>query len=282
LAPRAIWKGHIKFDELTCPVALYTAASTSDRVSFHTLNRKTGHRVRRQYVDEDTGKPVEAEEQVKGYDAGRGKFVILEPEEIAQAVPDSDKTLSVETFVTCEDVDTVYFDKPYYVAPSEPSAAKAFAVIREGLRAKGVAALAKSVLFRRVRTVLFRADGPGLVAHTMHFNYEIRPANDVFDEIPDLKIKGEMLDLAKYIIGTKKGEFNPAEFHDRYDAALAELVKAKMEGRKIEAPKARPEGQVVDLMEALRRSAEAGKTAKKTPAKSRKATDDTPARRKAS
>ncbi len=280
MAPRAIWKGHLKLDELTCPVALYSAASTSERISFHTLNRKTGNRVRRQYVDEDTGKPVETDEQVKGYETSPGKFIILEPEEIAQAVPDSDKTLSIDAFVSSDDIDTVYFDKPYYVAPSEPAAEKAFAVIREGLRARKVAALATSVLFRRVRTVLIRAQGPGLVANTMNFDYEIRAAEDVFEDIPYLKVKGEMLDLAKYIIGTKKGEFNPAEFTDRYDAALAELVKAKMEGRKISAPKPRAEGKVVDLMEALRRSAEAGKApAKKAPAKSRKTAEETPARK---
>lgn len=284
MAPRAIWKGHIKLDELTCPVALYSAASTSERVSFHTLNRKTGHRVRRQYVDEETGKPVEADEQVKGYETSRDRYVLLEPEEIAQAVPESDKTLSVDAFVQCKDIDTVYFDKPYYVTPSEPSAEKAFAVIREGLRAKNVAALATSVLFRRVRTVLIRPYGLGLVANTMNFDYEIRDAEEVFEDIPDLKIKGEMLDLAKYIIDTKKGEFDPAQFDDRYDAALAELVKAKMEGRKIEAPKPRPEGKVVDLMEALRRSAEAsgkaGKAAaKKTPAKARKQAEEAPKRK---
>ena len=157
-------------------------------------------------------------------------------------------------------------------------------MIREGLRAKNVAALATSVLFRRVRTVLIRPYGLGLVANTMNFDYEIRSAEEAFEDIPELKIKGEMLDLAKYIIGTKKGEFDPAEFDDRYDAALAELVKAKMEGRKIEAPKPRPEGKVVDLMEALRRSAEAsgkaGKAAaKKAPAKGRKQAEEAPRRK---
>ena len=263
-------------------MALYSAASTSERVSFHTLNRKTGNRVRRQYVDEETGKPVEADDQVKGYETGRDQLIILEPEEIAQTVPESDKTLSVDTFISSAEVDTLFFDKPYYVAPSDAAAEKAFGVIREGLRSKGMAALATSVLFRRVRTVLIRPEGPGLVANTLNFEYMIRPANEIFDEIPDLKIKGEMLDLAKYIIETKKGEFDPSTFDDRYDEALAELVKAKMEGRKIEAPKPRAEGKVVDLMEALRRSAEASGKAGKAPArKARKSAEAEPARRKA-
>lgn len=255
--PRAIWKGYLKLGELACPVALYTAASTSERISFHTLNRKTGNRVRRQYVDEDTGKPVEAEDQVKGYETSGGKLVTLEPEEIAAAVPESDKTLDADTFVELDEIDTVYLDKPYYMAPSDKSGAKAFAVIREGLRAQGVAALARSVLFRRVRTVLIQAEGDGLAASTLNFDYEIRPAESVFKSIPDFKLKGEMLDLARHIIDTKAGTFDPSTFDDHYDNALAELVKAKQEGRKIEAPKRKAEGKVVDLMEALRMSAKA-------------------------
>lgn len=260
--PRAIWKGYLKLGELACPVALYTAASTSERISFHTLNRKTGNRVRRQYVDEETGKPVEAEDQVKGYETAGGKLVTLEPEEIAAAIPDSDKTLDADSFVELNDIDTVYFDKPYYMAPADKAGSKAFAVIRDGLRARKVAALARSVLFRRVRTVLVQADGDGLSATTLNFDYEIRPAAGVFKSIPALKLKGEMLDLARHIIDTKAGTFDPSTFDDRYDNALAELVKAKQEGRKIEAPKRAAEGKVVDLMEALRMSAKAAAAGK--------------------
>lgn len=268
MAPRAIWKGYLRFAELTCPVALYSAASTSERVSFHTVNRETGHRVKRQYVDEETGKPVPFDDQVKGYETGKDQYVILEPEEIAEAVPESDKTLSVEALIGCSDVDTLYFDKPYYVAPADDAAEKAFILIRDGMRAKNSAALARSVLFRRVRTVMIRAHGPGLIAHTLHFDYEIREPAEIFDEIPDVRIKGEMLDLAKYIIDTKKGEFDPTKFDDRYDAALAELVKAKMEGRKIRPPKRKAETKVVDLLDALRRSAAAeGKEAGAAPAR---------------
>lgn len=261
MSPRAIWKGFLKIDELTCPVALYAAASTADRVSFHTLNRKTGNRVNRQYVDEETGKPVERDDQVKGYETGKGEHVLLEPDEIAAAVPESDKTLDVEAFVACDEVDTVFFDRPYYLAPAGETAQQAFSVVREGLRAKGVAALARGVLFRRVRALLVRASGPGLVANTLNFDYEIRAADEVFDPIPRLRIKGEMLDLARHIIETKMGTFDPAAFDDRYDDALAELVKAKAEGRTVEAPKPAARGKVVDLMEALRRSADgAGKS----------------------
>lgn len=267
--PRAIWKGYLRIDDLTCPVALYSAASTAERVSFHTINRETGNRVRREYVDVETGKPVVREDQVKGYETGPDEYIILEPEEMARALPDSDKTLNVETFLTCPDIDTTYFDKPYYLKPADAASGELFALVREGLRAKSAAALARAVLFRRVRTVLIRAQGCGLVANTLNFDYEVRSANEAFDQIPDMKVKGDMLDLAKHIIETKRGSFDPSAFTDRYDDALAELVKAKSEGREIKpaAPVKRP--QVVDLMEALRQSAGGGSEA---PAKSRKGT----------
>jgi DNA end-binding protein Ku len=260
-----LWKGHLKIDELTCAVALYAAASTAERVSLHTINRKTGHRVHREYVDADTGKEVEREDQVKCYETDKDRFIVLEPDEIASAVPESDKTLAVEAFIKCDDIDTVYFDKPYFVAPADKAAADVFAVVREGMEAKKVAALARAVLFRRVRKLLIRTEGPGFVANTLKFDYEVRPAEEVFEELPELKIKGEMLELAEHIIDTKSGEFDPAAFDDRYDAALAELLKAKMEGRKIEAPKRAKQGNVVSLMDALRESARAagkGKAAK--------------------
>lgn len=253
---RAIWKGSIKIAELVCPVAMYTAASSAERVAFHTLNRRTGHRVHRQYVDERTDKPVPSEDQVKGYETGDGKYVLLEPEEIAAAVPRSDKTLTVDTFIGCASVDDTYFDKPYYLLPSSPVAEEAFALIREGLRTKKVAAIAHAVLFRRLRPVLIRAHRQGLIATTLNFDYEVRSARDAFSDIPARKIGGEMLELAEHIIHSKAGKFEPEKFEDRYEAALAELVKAKIEGRKV-VPLPRPKTtKPNDLLEALRLSAE--------------------------
>lgn len=246
-------------------MALYTAASTSERISFHVLNRETGHRVRRQFVDSDTGKPVERDDQVKGYEIGSGDYVILDPEEVASAVPQSDKTLSVSAFIGCDEVDDVYFDKPYYLAPADPHAEEAFALIREGMRAKKVVALAQTVLFRRMRTVLIRAHGAGMIATTLNFDYEVRSAEDAFSDVAEVKIKGEMLDLAKHIIKTKEGRFDPSRFDDRYEAALAELVKAKAEGRKIEPRKLPRREKVVDLMAALRESARIAKKDTRTP-----------------
>ncbi len=263
MTARAIWKGHLKVAELVCPVSMYAAASTFERISFHVLNRKTGNRVHRQFIDEETGRPVDENDLAKGYETADGNFVILDEEEIAEAVPESDKMLDMEVFIECADVDTLYLDRPYYLAPSEPAGLKAFNVIRDGMNASGVVGLARSVLFRRVRTVMIRAQDSGLVANMLNFDYEIRPAKDVFGGISKIKIEPEMLDLAKHIIKTKTGKFDPSKFDDRYEDALGELVKAKLEGREIMKPKIEREEKVINLMDALRRSA--GKKTSSTP-----------------
>lgn len=256
MAARANWKGVLKLGEVSCPVALYTAASAAERVSFHILNRDTGHRVHREFVDAETGERVDAKEQAKGYETEPGDYIAFEPDEIAKAAPEADKTLDTEAFVPCGQVDDVYFDRPYYLAPSSPAAAEAFALIRDTLAGADVVAIARTVLFRRVRSVLIRAHGGGLIAHTLNFEYEVRSAEEAFGELPDTKTDDEMLDLALHIINKKAGRFDPTTFDDRYDAALVELVKAKMEGRKITPPKAPEPTKPSDLMEALRQSAQ--------------------------
>ena len=255
VAARANWKGFIKLGELACSVGLYTAVSSSERISFNTVNRKTGNRVQREFVDSETGDIVEREDQVKGYETENGAYVVLEPEEVAAAIPESDKTLSIEAFIPCDEIDDVYFDKPYYLVPDKQGA-EAFFLIRDGMKKAGVAALARTVLFRRLRTVLLRPQGRGLVASTLNFDYEVRSSEEAFDDVPDLKIKGEMLDLAKHIIGTKAGTFDPKSFDDRYETAVTDLVKAKIEGRKIPKKKAAKPKAPKDLLQALRESAE--------------------------
>lgn len=267
MAARANWKGFLKIGELSCPVALFTAASQSERIAFHTLNRKTGNRVHRQFVDGETGKPVEREDQVKGYEVSQGEYVVFEPDEIASVVPESDKTLKVDRFIPCGAIDDVYFDRPYYLAPSDAVGMQAFNLIRDGMKKQKVAALAQTVLFRRVRTVLIRAHDKGLIATTLNFDYEVRSSDEAFEDLPKTKIQGEMLDLAKHIIATKQGKFDPAKFDDRYETALADLVKAKLAGKPLPKPKAVKTTKVVDLMEALRQSAGAAAPKKKAAAK---------------
>lgn len=254
VAPRANWKGFIKFGEVFCPVALYTAASTSDRISFNILNRKTGNRVRREFVDSETGDVVDRDKQVKGYEIDDGRYLVLEADEISTAVPESDKTLMIDAFIPCSQVDNVYFDKPYYLAPDRRGI-EAFVLLRDGMKQQKVAAIARTVLFRRLRTVLIRPHSEGLIATTLNFDYEVRASEEAFEELPDLKIKGEMLELAKHIIATKTSSFDITKFEDRYDEALNELVKAKMEGRSIPRRKTPAASKPADLLKALRESA---------------------------
>lgn len=273
MAARASWKGHLKVGDLACAVGLYTAVSSSDRVSFNIVNRRTGHRVERQFVDSETGKPVERDDQVKGYRMESGDYILIEGDEISEIMPESDKVLDVKGFIPFDGIDKLYFDRPYYLAPVDEHDAEALALIARGMLDGNVAALAEAVLFRRNRTLLIRVHDDHIIATMLNFDYEVRSADSVFKDIPDIKFDKEMLDLAGHIIATKEGRFDPSEYHDRYEAALVELVKAKIEGRAPPKRKREPERKVVDLMEALRQSAKmGGKAPAKKPA-ARKTSD---------
>jgi DNA end-binding protein Ku len=276
LAARAVWKGVIKIAEIVCPVAMYTAASQSERITLHMVNRSTGHRLKRVYVDEKTDKPVEHDEQVKGYETSEGHYVVLEPEEIAAAVPNSDKALTVDRFIACNKIEPTYFDRPYYLLPSSDIGNETFVLIREALRNRKVAAIAHAVLFRRLRPVLIRAHHDGLIATTLNFDYEVRSAKEAFKEIKQRKIEPEMLELANHILSTKAGEFDPAKFDDLYDAALAALVQAKISGKKIVPLRPPKPTKANDLLEALRLSAGVkGDDAPKRSSSSRKSSGST-------
>ncbi|MBB4389924.1 DNA end-binding protein Ku [Rhizobium leguminosarum] len=261
---RAQWKGFLKFGEVSCGVALYTAASTSERITFNTINKATGNRVNRIFIDSETEDPVPKEAQTKGFEIENGQYIIIDPEEISAAIPESNKTLEIEAFIPCSDVDDVYFDKPYYLTPDKMGG-DAFSALRDAMKKSMVAAIARTVLFRRMRTVLIRPHGKGLIASTLNYDYEVRSSDKTFEEMPKLKIQGEMLDLAKHIISTKKGEFYPATFDDRYEAALADLVKAKLEGRSLPKPKKVQVSKPNDLLAALRESAGMTKAADDKP-----------------
>ena len=270
MAARAIWSGVIKIAEVICPVKMYTAATTSERIALHMVNRKTGNRLHRVYVDEKTDKPVASEDQVKGYETHDGSYVVLEPDEIAAAIPNSDKSLTVDTFIGCGNIDPTYFDRPYYLLPASDATQDSFVLIREALRSRKAAAIAHTVLFRRLRPVLIRAHRKGLIATTLNFDYEVRSSTDAFADLTKRKIDPEMLELAQHILKTKAGKFEPEKFQDRYEEALANLVRAKIEGRKV-IPLRRPEPtKPNDLLEALRLSAEGKENAPSKKASSTK------------
>jgi len=254
---RASWKGHLAFADFNCEIGLYSALTSTEKISFNIVNRKTGHRVERQYVDSDTGDAVGRDDQVKGYERDNGDYIVIEGDEIAKLMPESDKVIRIRHFLECEEIDKLFFDKSYYLAPTQDGGEEALTLLAKAMQDENVVALGEAVLFRRNRMLLIRPSGKALIATTLNFGYEVRAESTVFKSIPDIQFDDEMLELAGHIIQTRAGTFDPAEYSDRYNDALAELVKAKIEGREIQRRPAPKEDNVIDLKEALRRSANA-------------------------
>jgi DNA end-binding protein Ku len=280
MAVRANWKGYLKLSLVSCAVALYPAASSSSRIRFNTLNRETGNRVKRQFVDAETGDPVEAEDQVKGYQVGKGSYVIVEEEELEAIRLESTHTIDVESFVPRDEVDVRYLDTPYYIAPDDKVAQEAFAVIRDAMREKEMAGLARVVISRREHMILLEPLDKGLLGTTLRFPYEVRDEKPYFEEIPDVKLPEEMRDLAAHIVERKAGHFDPSKFEDRYENAVIALVKSKQTGKPVELPKAPQPSNVINLMDALRRSIGSERAEERTKTAASKTAAKSIARRK--
>jgi DNA end-binding protein Ku len=277
MAVRSAWKGYLKLSLVTCAVELYNATTYTEKVSFHVVNRKTGNRVKRQFVDAETGKPVEDEDQVKGYELGDDEYLLLDEDEIESVEIESKHTLDLEGFVDRSEIDPVYLDTPYYLAPADEVSEEAFAVIRDALARKKMAGLARIVLYRRERPVLIEPRDKGMLMTTLRFAKLVRADDELFDDIKNVKVDQEMIDLASSIIAKKKARFDPSKFEDKYEDALLELIKAKKAGKKppIARPAERP-SNVINLFDALKKSLgeEGGKAAsrggaKRKPARSR-------------
>jgi len=256
---RAYWKGYLKLSLVTCPVALYPASSQAEKTHFHQINRKTGHRLRQQMVDEVTGKAVEKGEKSRGYELSKGKYVEIEPEEIKAIQVESTHTLDIEKFVPVDEIDRRYFDRPYYIVPDGKAGEEAFAVIRDAMKDKGRAALAKIVLTNRQHIMAIEPMGKILLGTLLRYDYEVRDEKELARSLPSPRIPKEMLSLASHILDTKAGHFDPSEFKDEFETELKKLVKRKAAGKPIEyeEPAERP-SNVVDLMEALRQSVQGG------------------------
>jgi DNA end-binding protein Ku len=255
MAPRATWKGYLKLSLVSCAVNLYPASSSSSRVSFNTINRKTGHKVKRQFVDAETGEVVENEDQAKGYPVAKDSFLLIDDEELDKIEIESTHTIDIEKFVPRSEVDPRYLEAPYYIAPSERVAEEAFAIIRDAMSHERVVGLGRVVMARRERVMMLEPLGKGLVGTVLRYGSEVRSEGTYFEEIPDLKLPEEMKDLAQVIIGRKAGHFRPEEFTDRYEDAVVELIRAKQAGMPAKAPEqlTRP-SNVVSIMDALRKS----------------------------
>jgi DNA end-binding protein Ku len=281
MAPRAYWKGYLKLSLVSCPIALYPATSSSERVSFNRINKKTGNRLKQQQVDAETGEPVEKEDIGRGYEIGKGQYLQVEDDEIEKIRIESTHTIEIDSFVPRAEIDDRYPDSPYYVAPTDQVGQEAFAVIRDAIREKGMVALGRVVVSRREYVVMLEAFEKGLLATTLRYAYEVREPAAYFEDIPDLKLPAEMKQLAAHILDTKAAHFEPTKFTDHYETALVELLRAKQAGRIVEAPKDEPAPQrVINLMDALRASIGA-ETQKKPAAASTKVRAGAGAKRKA-
>jgi DNA end-binding protein Ku len=265
MAPRPNWKGFLKLSLVSCSVALYPATTTNQRVSFNIINKNTGNRVRYEVVDAETGDPVEKEDRVKGYKMEGNEYLLLDDEELENVALESTHTIDIEEFVPASEVDRIYLDESFYIVPQDDVAQEAFAVIREAMRKEELAGLAKVVIYRRERLLLLQPRGKGLLATALRYKDEVRDEKDYFDDVENVKVSADMLKLAAHILDTKKGKFDPKKFEDRYETALKELIKAKKAGKEPPTVAEPKPSNVVNLMDALKRSAK-GETERRAPA----------------
>jgi DNA end-binding protein Ku len=275
MAPRANWKGFLRLSLVTCPVALYPATSESEKISFNQLNRKTGHRIKYSKVDADTGEEVANEDIVKGFKVDTDTFVEVTKEELENVALESTRTIEIDEFVDRTEIDPRYLIRPYYLRPDGKVGHDAFAVIRETIREMGKVAIGRLVLTSREHIIALEAMDKGLIGTLLRYPYEVRDPAEYFDEIQDVKVTKDMLDLARHIVEQKSGNFEPDKFEDHYETALVDLINKKRTGKPI-TPKERPRGEnVVDLMDALRKSiggdGAAPAASKKTAKKAKKA-----------
>jgi DNA end-binding protein Ku len=268
MALRPTWRGHLRLALVSCPVRLTPATTSSSNIRFHKLNKKTGNRLRQQMIDAETGKVVERDETIMGYEFEKGKYVKVEPEEIEALKIESSEIITIERVVALDDVDPLFLENPYIVEPDDKSGLDIFATIREALKAKNVVGIGRIVLARREHPVMVQPRGKGFMLITLHDPDEVRLPEEVFDDIKDVKVDKQNLSLAETLIERMEGEFDLKLFEDRYQAALKDMVEAKMKGKKITAPTEvdRP-SNVVNLFEALKASVAAEKGGGKATAK---------------
>jgi DNA end-binding protein Ku len=253
MATRPTWQGYLRLSLVSCPVALYTATASTSEVRFNMLHNATHNRIKMIPTDPETG-PVDRSDIVKGYEIEKGRYVVVTDEEIKSVRLETTRTLDIERFVDESDIDRLYWNEPYYLVPDGDMAVEAYAVIREAMREAGQVALGRLVMHQRERLMALEPRDRGIITYTLRTNREVKNAADFFDRIPDSKPNAQMIDIATRIIEQQEGPFDPSQFNDRYEDALRTLIKAKEKGSTIQAPAEPKEAEVIDLMEALRRS----------------------------
>jgi DNA end-binding protein Ku len=278
MAYRPTWQGHLRLSLVTCPVALYTATNAGGDVHFNLINPKTNNRIRMVTTDPDTG-PIDRADLVKGYEVAKDEYVLLSDAEIKSVKLESTKTIDIERFVPMEDIDRLYWDHPYFLAPDGKLAQEPFAVIRDAMADAGQIALGWVVLSTRERLLALEPRAKGILAWSLRTDAEVRDMGQVFDDISTKKPDPSMIAIAKKIIEQQEGPFDPSQFVDRYEEALKALIEDKKKGHKPVAVEAPDDTNVVDLMAALKASL-AGKAGAAKAPKAKPAAKHAPARRR--
>ena len=262
MAPRANWKGFLRLSLVTCPVALYPATSDSEKISFNQINKNTGHRIKYTRVDTETGEEVPNEDIVKGFKVDTDTYVEVTKEELDNVALESTRTIDIDEFVQREEIDPRYIIRPYYLRPDGKVGHDAFAVIRETIRDMNMVAIGRVVLTSREHIIALEPLDKGLMGTLLRYPYEVRDEKEYFDEIQDVKVTKDMLDLAKHFVNQKAADFEPKKFEDHYEGALVDLINKKRNGQPLTKRERPAEGNVVNLMDALRRSIGAPEPAK--------------------
>jgi DNA end-binding protein Ku len=256
MAARAYWQGQIRLALVSIPVEIYSAAKSGATIAFHQIHEPTGKRVQYEKVVPGIG-PVDRDEILKGFEYEKGSYVLLDEEEIEGVKLESKKTLELTQFVDANDIDPIYFEKPYYVVPADDLAEEAFVVLREALRKTKKIGLGQLAMRGREHVVSIKPCGRGIVMETLRYADEVNKASSYFREIADTKPDEELLDLATTLIEKKAGKFDASEFHDRYVDALRALIERKKQGKSVQVEEDAPAprgSNVIDLMAALKKS----------------------------
>jgi DNA end-binding protein Ku len=268
MAARPFWKGYMKLSLVTCPVAMMSATSEEEKIRFHVLNRRTGNRIQSHYVDADTGKPVDEANEVKGYARGEDEYVLLEDEELESVALESARTIDIQSFVATESIDWIWYDTPYYLTPDNPIGEEAYCVIRDAMRSTEMVGVSRLVLNRRERAVILKPRDNGIVLWTLRFGDEVRDSSEYFGAIREAKPDAELMRLIGDLIKSRKKDWSPDMVADPVQAQLLDIIAAKKNGaKKVKAkPKAEPESEapsnVINIMDALRRSVASAKKPK--------------------
>ena len=254
---RPYWRGYLKLSLVTCPVAMTPAISEDEKVRFHTLNAKTGNRVVSQYVDAVSEKPVDEDDEVKGYERGEDEYVMLEDDELEAVALESTRTIDIESFVPRESIEWIWYDTPHYLTPNDPVGEEAFAVIREAMAATKTVGISRLVMYRRERAVMLEPRDKGIVLWTLRYGDEVRDEKDYFGDIEEAKPDAKLLTLVTTLIDERTAPWNPKMLNDPVQARLLDIIAAKKKGKRVAKPKPAAEesaSNVINIMDALRKS----------------------------